>query len=92
MYILIRLYVYRDKSGFSSKNSALQKLPNHPTYNMDRYIGPSGFITSHHQCQSSSSDHATVETKAITARQARASAIIHAFDTQFSHTSKPPKQ
>ncbi|KAL9480891.1 hypothetical protein ACSS6W_005677 [Trichoderma asperelloides] len=82
----------KDKPGFGSKNTALRKVPNHPTYNMDRFIGGSGQVVSHQQRQSPGSGRAEVETRAIAARQARATAILHAFDTQFSHSSKPPKR
>ncbi|KAL6901293.1 hypothetical protein GGI43DRAFT_373061 [Trichoderma evansii] len=82
----------KDKSGFSSKNSAFRKVPNDPTYNMDRFIGRSEQIASHQQHQSPDSERPEAEARAIAARQARAFAILHAFDSQFNHSSKPPKQ
>lgn len=59
---------------------------------MDRFIGRSEQVVSPQQRQSPGSERAEAESRAIAARQARASAILQAFDTQFSHSSKPPKQ
>ncbi|KAM0464263.1 hypothetical protein ACHAPV_002815 [Trichoderma viride] len=82
----------KDKASSSSKNSALRKVPNDPTYAIDRFIGPSGQVACPPQLQSPSSERAEMERRAIAARQARAFALLRAFDTQFSRSSRPPKQ
>ncbi|KAL7900464.1 hypothetical protein HDV63DRAFT_402787 [Trichoderma sp. SZMC 28014] len=82
----------KDKASSRSKNSALRKVPNDPTYAIDRFIGPSGQVISPPQHQLPTSESAEMERRAIAARQARAAALLQAFDTQFSRSGRPPKQ
>ncbi|KAK1254226.1 hypothetical protein MKX08_008221 [Trichoderma sp. CBMAI-0020] len=82
----------KDKASSSSKNSALRKIPNDPTYAIDQFVGRGGQVVSPPQHQSSSSERAEMERRSIAARQARASALLQAFDTQFSRSNRPPKQ
>jgi hypothetical protein len=82
--------LYRDKKTPKSKKSALRKVPNNPTYNIDRFAGRSEQIACHQPSQSPASENPELEKRIIAAKQARASALLQAFEAQFSHSSKPP--
>ncbi|KAL7926435.1 hypothetical protein ACQKWADRAFT_309271 [Trichoderma austrokoningii] len=81
----------KNNASFNSQNSALRSVPNQPTYNIDRFIGR-GEQTASPQRQSTSSERANVESRAIAARQAKASRALQEFETRFNNPSRPPKQ
>ncbi|EHK16069.1 uncharacterized protein TRIVIDRAFT_228001 [Trichoderma virens Gv29-8] len=78
----------RDDSTRGAQTATFRAIPNNPTYNIDRFVGGNG--------QSSRAplgfSQKKAETTAIAQSQARASAVIHTFDTQFNPGYKPPHQ
>ncbi|KAL7943810.1 hypothetical protein V8C42DRAFT_346715 [Trichoderma barbatum] len=80
----------KDNSTRGAQTAIFHSVPNHPNYNLDRFVSGSGQSADRQLRAPPGFGQAGTEAKSIAQSQTRASAVLHAFDTKFIPPNRPP--